>query len=51
MKQSKPHFNDEVKLGIPDHWLVLGLSICELMISEWQWMPQVAPGATLERGF
>jgi len=36
-----------VKLGIPDHWLVLGLSICEQMISEWQWMPQVVLLAAL----
>mmetsp|Transcript_56667 Transcript_56667/g.165794 ORF Transcript_56667/g.165794 Transcript_56667/m.165794 type:complete len:560 (-) Transcript_56667:108-1787(-) len=30
-----------VKLGIPDHVLVLGLSIFESIIAQWQWMPQV----------
>eukprot|EP00418_Pyrodinium_bahamense_P000708 CAMPEP_0179017378 /NCGR_PEP_ID=MMETSP0796-20121207/3807_1 /TAXON_ID=73915 /ORGANISM="Pyrodinium bahamense, Strain pbaha01" /LENGTH=560 /DNA_ID=CAMNT_0020713103 /DNA_START=58 /DNA_END=1740 /DNA_ORIENTATION=+ len=30
-----------VKLGIPDHILVLGLSIFESIIAQWQWMPQV----------
>ncbi|CAE7248883.1 unnamed protein product [Symbiodinium natans] len=36
-----------VKLGIPDHWLVLGLSICEQMVYQWQWMPQVLLNANL----
>jgi hypothetical protein len=36
-------FLHQVKWGIPDHWLVLGLSICELMVLQWQWMPQVVP--------
>lgn len=36
-----------VKWGIPDHWLVLGLSICELMVLQWQWMPQVVLLAAL----
>jgi len=30
-----------VKLGIPDHALVMGLSIFESIIAQWQWMPQV----------
>ncbi|CAE8646188.1 unnamed protein product [Polarella glacialis] len=29
------------KLGIPDHMLVMGLSVFESMIAQWQWMPQV----------
>jgi len=30
-----------VRFGIPDHLLVLGLSIFENIITQWQWMPQV----------
>eukprot|EP00927_Polykrikos_kofoidii_P085520 TRINITY_DN9328_c0_g1_i1.p1 TRINITY_DN9328_c0_g1~~TRINITY_DN9328_c0_g1_i1.p1 ORF type:complete len:586 (+),score=88.95 TRINITY_DN9328_c0_g1_i1:87-1760(+) len=30
-----------VKYGIPDHLLVLGLSVFEGIIFQWQWMPQV----------
>jgi folate/biopterin transporter len=30
-----------VRLGIPDHALVMGLSIFESIIAQWQWMPQV----------
>merc|ERR1719442_309088 len=30
-----------VRLGIPDHALVMGLSIFETIIAQWQWMPQV----------
>eukprot|EP00928_Gymnodinium_smaydae_P009542 TRINITY_DN13577_c1_g7_i1.p1 TRINITY_DN13577_c1_g7~~TRINITY_DN13577_c1_g7_i1.p1 ORF type:complete len:545 (-),score=115.44 TRINITY_DN13577_c1_g7_i1:257-1891(-) len=30
-----------VKFGIPDHVLVLGLSVFESLIAQWQWMPQV----------
>jgi MFS family permease len=30
-----------VKLHIPDHVLVMGLSVFESIIAQWQWMPQV----------
>mmetsp|Transcript_92659 Transcript_92659/g.241400 ORF Transcript_92659/g.241400 Transcript_92659/m.241400 type:complete len:610 (-) Transcript_92659:101-1930(-) len=30
-----------VRFGIPDHALVMGLSIFESIIAQWQWMPQV----------
>jgi len=30
-----------VRLGIPDHALCLGLSVFETVIAQWQWMPQV----------
>jgi folate/biopterin transporter len=30
-----------VKYGIPDQWLVIGLSCIEGIIAQWQWMPQV----------
>jgi MFS family permease len=30
-----------VKVGIPDRALVFGLSVCEGVILQWQWMPQV----------
>mmetsp|Transcript_61290 Transcript_61290/g.143436 ORF Transcript_61290/g.143436 Transcript_61290/m.143436 type:complete len:553 (+) Transcript_61290:68-1726(+) len=30
-----------LKLGIPDEWLVLGLTICEPIVYQWQWIPQV----------
>lgn len=36
-----------VRFGIPDHWLVLGLSICEQMVYQWQWTPQVLLTANL----
>eukprot|EP00931_Biecheleriopsis_adriatica_P036424 TRINITY_DN20987_c0_g1_i1.p1 TRINITY_DN20987_c0_g1~~TRINITY_DN20987_c0_g1_i1.p1 ORF type:complete len:604 (+),score=104.67 TRINITY_DN20987_c0_g1_i1:108-1814(+) len=36
-----------VKWGIPDHILVLGLSVFETMIWQWQWMPQVVLLAAL----
>ncbi|CAJ1419544.1 unnamed protein product, partial [Effrenium voratum] len=36
-----------VRMGIPDHWLVLGLSVCEQIIWQWQWMPQVVLLAAL----
>jgi len=29
------------KIGIPDHLLVMGLSVFEVIIQQWQWMPQV----------
>ena len=38
----------EVRWGIPDHWLVAGLSSFEVIIAQWQWMPQVVPS---EKGF
>jgi len=30
-----------IKYGVPDHVLVLGLSVFEGLIAQWQWMPQV----------
>lgn len=30
-----------VRYGVPDHWLVLGLSIFEGLVFQWQWMPHV----------
>jgi len=36
-----------VKVGIPDHLLVLGMSVFQSMIWEWQWMPQVVLLANL----
>jgi len=30
-----------VKYGVPDHILVLGLSVFEGLIDQWRWMPQV----------
>lgn len=30
-----------VSLGIPDHALVLGLSVFENIVAQWNWMPQV----------
>mmetsp|Transcript_59438 Transcript_59438/g.105721 ORF Transcript_59438/g.105721 Transcript_59438/m.105721 type:complete len:559 (+) Transcript_59438:115-1791(+) len=36
-----------VKLGIPDDMLVLGMSVFQSMLWEWQWMPQVVLLANL----
>ncbi|CAK9058697.1 unnamed protein product [Durusdinium trenchii] len=36
-----------VHWGIPDHYMVLGLSIFEGVVMQWQWMPQVVLLAAL----
>mmetsp|Transcript_121840 Transcript_121840/g.389616 ORF Transcript_121840/g.389616 Transcript_121840/m.389616 type:complete len:585 (+) Transcript_121840:134-1888(+) len=36
-----------VKLGIPDHFFVLGSSVFTMVISQWQWMPGIVITAQL----
>lgn len=36
-----------IKLGIPDDLLVMGLSVFESMLAQWKWMPQVVILANL----
>lgn len=30
-----------LKLGIPDHWMIIGATISESLVAQWQWMPSV----------
>lgn len=30
-----------LKMGIPDHWMIIGATISESLVAQWQWMPSV----------